>query len=338
MNNRPKTLKVVLLGDRGIGKTWLLETLGEKEHLDWQAHDAGTPSLMGHLETQWQWRGAEWNVQLCNPAGGSSIGGSGGFVPSARLPAANPCYLTMYQETDIALYAGTDILLLGFDLTCNKSLARLRHWHYSFCACAAPKAVVVVGTKADLYRERSESILFESSDLVDYDDAHTVAAQLGAHALVFTSAKTAQGTVEDHSVYHCPVPDDFGYGEQWLDQTLLRLAEKIEVGAHIPPLLDVLWLPWLSSVRVELLKGLIDLQSPLSQLNKNYHILQYIWHLILAEPQKVVLMLRSPDCIDGSQSVSECDANNDETGEPPEQNPVSRQCARDGACSDCVIT
>jgi hypothetical protein len=87
-----------------IVQTWLLETLGEKEHLDWQAHDAGdnhttnkptgfvdrcvcsgTPSLMGHLEIQWQWRGAEWNVQLCNPAGGSSIGGSGGFVPSARF-------------------------------------------------------------------------------------------------------------------------------------------------------------------------------------------------------------------------------------------------------------
>ena len=74
---------------------------------------------------------------------------------ACRLPAAHPSYLTLYQETDIALYAGTDILLLGFDLTCNKSLERLRHWHYSFCACAAPKAVVVVGTKADLYRERS---------------------------------------------------------------------------------------------------------------------------------------------------------------------------------------
>ena len=87
---------------------------------------------------------------------------------------------------------------------------------------------------SDLIRRTvQESILFESSDLVDYDDAHTVAAQLGAHALVFTSAKTAQGTVEDHTVYHCPVPDDFGYGEQWLDQTLLRLGEETRLSVAL---------------------------------------------------------------------------------------------------------
>ena len=104
----------------------------------------------------------------------------------------------MIQLRQLA-YPRTQVLLIAFDMTNGVSLENLPSW-IEEVAETEPNvgAVIVVGTKADLYEElKGSGRGSDGQPLKTLEEMNAMAVQIGANAFVCTSAKTGYGTLGD---------------------------------------------------------------------------------------------------------------------------------------------
>ena len=128
------------------------------------------------------------------------------------------------RELRYCSYPGTQILLIGFDMTKGLSLENVPFWNEEAHE-NEPNigAIIVVGTKSDLYDElRDNGKGSDGQPLKKIDQMHAMASEIGAHAFICTSAKTGYGTTADAD--EGPAvgadPDTMsGQGEQYLGDT-----------------------------------------------------------------------------------------------------------------------
>merc|ERR1712086_873916 len=99
------SLKVLICGDGAIGKTCLLDTLCEKGCIDWDAPEY-KPTAADNLQRNWcDADDNDWEVALWDTAGQEAL-------VNLRRNA----------------YPGTEILLIGFDMTKGVSLENIPTW------------------------------------------------------------------------------------------------------------------------------------------------------------------------------------------------------------------
>merc|ERR1711865_505810 len=98
-------LKVLICGDGAIGKTCLLDTICEKDVIDWESPEY-KPTAADNLSRQWSDEdGNDWQVNLWDTAGQEAL-------VNLRRSA----------------YPNTEVLLIGFDMTKGVSLDNIPSW------------------------------------------------------------------------------------------------------------------------------------------------------------------------------------------------------------------
>jgi len=162
--------KVLICGDGAIGKTCLLDTITERSMVNWDDPDY-VPTAAENLECKWDVDGiGESRIELWDTAGQEAL-------ETLRLTA----------------YPGTQVLLLGFDLTNKTTLENIEeNWIKEFdSGCQDCNVKILVGTKYDWLKEKRD----ELDDPCDETDGSIlkVAQAVGACAVVLTSAKTGEG-------------------------------------------------------------------------------------------------------------------------------------------------
>jgi len=168
-------IKVLICGDGAIGKTCLVDSLCDLGKTDWADPDY-VATTAENFEVEWtdpDGDGEEHTINIWDTAGQENLG-------QLRLPA----------------YKDTHIVLFGFDCCKKTTLDNLlASWKDEFCkGCPDVYAIVVVGTKYDLWAETPEK---HGNDMPSYEQMHEIACQVGANALVLTSAKTGYGLREE---------------------------------------------------------------------------------------------------------------------------------------------
>ena len=145
-------------------------------------------------------------------------------------------------------YPGTQILLVGFDMTNGNSLESLPTWVEEVIALEPNvSAIIIVGTKSDLYEELNEAgTAPDGSKLKTIEQMHQWAVAVGAHAFICTSAKTGYGVMEQaESGPAVGCEGDMMSGadekEQFLDRLIMKFAltdregllnAKLQSGLH----------------------------------------------------------------------------------------------------------
>jgi len=162
--------KVLICGDGAIGKTCLLDTLTERNVVNWDNPDY-VPTAAENLEVTWDIDGAgESRIEIWDTAGQETL-------ETLRKTA----------------YPGTQVLLIGFDTTNSVTLENVADtWITEFRGgCSDCPCIILVGTKYDWLKEDPD--FHESPCSVDDDSILETAQKIGAHAVVLTSAKTGEG-------------------------------------------------------------------------------------------------------------------------------------------------
>merc|ERR1712166_25538 len=168
-------LKVLICGDGAIGKTCLLDTLCEKGGIDWDAPEY-KPTAADNLQRNWSDAdGKEWEISLWDTAGQEALA-------NLRKNA----------------YPGTEILLIGFDMTKGVSLENIPSWVDEVTE-TEPNigATILIGTKSDWYEDLLDG--GKGSDdqpLKTMEEMYEKAVSIGAAAFVCTSAKNGYGLLE----------------------------------------------------------------------------------------------------------------------------------------------
>jgi len=178
-----QSCKVLICGDGAIGKTCLIESLMLSDAIDWDAPEY-VPTAAGNREAEWFFDAStgqeeEFPIELWDTAGQESLA-------ALRMIA----------------YPGSHIVLLGFDMTRWESLENITEmWMEEVeegCEEDPPFAVILVGTKYDLWLELKEQ--GNDQECVSYEAARKVAIEIEANGFVCTSAKTMQGCVDEDGV------------------------------------------------------------------------------------------------------------------------------------------
>ena len=137
-----------------------------------------------------------------------------------------------------AAYPGTEVLLIGFDMTKGVSLENVPTWVEEVSASeSAVGATIVVGTKSDWYDQIKDS--GKGSDgqvLKTMEQMYEMAVQIGAHAFVCTSAKNGYGLLENAEEGSAvgAEPDTMsGQDSQYLDMQILRCAKVYKEGGSV---------------------------------------------------------------------------------------------------------
>eukprot|EP00658_Telonema_sp_P-2_P078328 TRINITY_DN7303_c0_g1_i5.p1 TRINITY_DN7303_c0_g1~~TRINITY_DN7303_c0_g1_i5.p1 ORF type:complete len:275 (+),score=101.94 TRINITY_DN7303_c0_g1_i5:239-1063(+) len=166
--------KVVICGDGAIGKTCLLDTLLEISSVNW-ADPEYIPTAAENQRKTWDVDDVgDVEIEFWDTAGQEALA----------------CLRT-------EAYHGTDVLLLGFDMSSGVTLENVcDSWIHEFRdECSSCEAIILVGTKFDLFEERGG---FGADDNVKSKDAVIEAGlKIGAHAFIATSAKTSHGILLD---------------------------------------------------------------------------------------------------------------------------------------------
>merc|ERR1712086_566001 len=213
------SLKVLICGDGAIGKTCLLDTICEKGGIDWDAPEY-KPTAADNLQKDWSDAdGKEWEISLWDTAGQEALG-------NLRKNA----------------YPGTEVLLIGFDMTKGVSLENIPSWVDEVTECEENiGATILVGTKSDYYEELKEG--GKGSDqqpLKTMEEMYAMAVQVGAHAFVCTSALNGYGLLEDADegpAVGCEPDTLSGQGENnYLDIQIMRCGGAVKDGLCIPAL------------------------------------------------------------------------------------------------------
>merc|ERR1719345_242321 len=203
-------IKVVICGDGAIGKTCLLDTVYGTEVTDWDNPEYQPTAASNTVQT-WDIDGmGEAHFEFWDTAGQEAL-------KSLRAEA----------------YPGTQILLIGFDMTNTDSLTNIvDNWIGEFKEyCAECHAIIVVGTKSDLFAERGG---FEGDGGVKREEVMKVAIEIGAAAVVMTSAKTRDGVVPD-------AEPDFTNSDDGahLNSLIKGLAKSLFDNKNIPIVVDI---------------------------------------------------------------------------------------------------
>merc|ERR1711865_674350 len=170
------SLKVLICGDGAIGKTCLLDTICEKGTVDWDAPEY-KPTAADNLQMTWcDADDKDWDVSLWDTAGQEALA-------NLRKNA----------------YPGTEILLIGFDMTKGVSLGNVTSWVDEVAESEENLgATILVGTKSDLYEELLAS--GKGSDgqpLKTIEEMYEMAAEINAAAFVCSSAMTGYGLLAE---------------------------------------------------------------------------------------------------------------------------------------------
>ena len=138
-------------------------------------------------------------------------------------------------------YPGTEVLLLGFDMTKGVSLENVPSWLKEVSDCELNVgAIILVGTKPDFYGElKAGGKGSDGQPLKTMEEMYAMAVQIGANGFVCTSAKTQAGYGLLKEALEGPAagadPDTMsGQGEQYLDAQILRCAKVVKAGGIIP--------------------------------------------------------------------------------------------------------
>eukprot|EP00656_Telonema_subtile_P009262 TRINITY_DN1434_c0_g1_i1.p1 TRINITY_DN1434_c0_g1~~TRINITY_DN1434_c0_g1_i1.p1 ORF type:complete len:267 (-),score=62.90 TRINITY_DN1434_c0_g1_i1:245-1045(-) len=165
--------KVVICGDGAIGKTCLLDTLYGTDSVNWDDPEYQPTAASNQLQT-WEIDGlGDAQFEFWDTAGQEAL-------EALRNEA----------------YPGTNVLMIGFDTTNPDSLTNVvDNWVPEFKEhCSDCKAIILVGTKFDLFEERGG---FDGDEGVKRADVINTAIQIGAAAVIMTSAKTKSGVVPE---------------------------------------------------------------------------------------------------------------------------------------------
>ena len=162
--------------------------------------------------------GDDWNVYLWDEAGQEAL-------------------VNLRQSA----YPGTEVLLIGFDTTKGVSLENLQSWVDEVKEVEANiGATIVVGTKSDYYEElQAGGRGSDGQPLKTLEQMYAMAAQIGAHAFVCTSAKNGYGTLEygeEGPAAGAEGDTMSGQGEQYLDMLIMRCGKAVKTGSVIPVL------------------------------------------------------------------------------------------------------
>ena len=136
-------------------------------------------------------------------------------------------------------YFGTQLLMIGFDMTKGVSLENLPSWLDEITQVEQNiGATIIVGTKSDLYDElKAGGKGSDAQPLKTMEEMYAMAVQIGAHGFVCTSAKTGHGTLE-HAEEGPAIGAEgdtmSGQGKQYLDAQILRCAKFVKTGDSIP--------------------------------------------------------------------------------------------------------
>eukprot|EP00658_Telonema_sp_P-2_P005834 TRINITY_DN121_c0_g3_i2.p1 TRINITY_DN121_c0_g3~~TRINITY_DN121_c0_g3_i2.p1 ORF type:complete len:235 (+),score=77.21 TRINITY_DN121_c0_g3_i2:60-764(+) len=159
--------KVVICGDGAIGKTCLLDSVLETNRIDWDDPEY-IPTAAANQSVNWTVDGVgDVDFEIWDTAGQEAL-------VALRLEA----------------YNGTNVLLLGFDMTSKTTLDNVaENWIEEFRSeCTDCQAVILVGTKSDLFEERGG--FGSGENIADRCDIIEAGKNVGAFAFVATSAKT----------------------------------------------------------------------------------------------------------------------------------------------------
>lgn len=129
MSGRKKVLlKVIILGDSGVGKTCLMNQYVNKKFDNRYKATIGADFLTKELEVE----GTLVTLQIWDTAGQER-----------------------FQSLGSAFYRGADACILVFDLTSQESFQHLTSWHDEFIIQAGSnKEFVLLGNKCDLEEKR----------------------------------------------------------------------------------------------------------------------------------------------------------------------------------------
>jgi len=199
-------------------QTCLLDTICEKDAINWEEPEY-KPTAADNLLRDWvDEDNNDWNVSLWDTAGQEAL-------VHLRKPA----------------YPGTQVLLIGFDMTKGVSLENVPTWVEEVSE-EEPNvgSIILIGTKCDYFEDLQAS--GEGSDgkpLKTMKEMKAMAVEIKANAFVCTSAKSGYGLLAD--ACEGPAvdaePDTMsGYDEQYLDRQIMKLAVMIRDGATIPVL------------------------------------------------------------------------------------------------------
>ncbi|XP_023160604.2 ras-related protein Rab-9B [Drosophila hydei] len=167
-NMRPpqksKLLKVVILGDGGVGKSALLTRFVSNRYEENNFHTIGVEFMNKDITVD----GEKYTLQIWDTAGQERF-------RALRTP----------------FYRGSDMCLLCYALDDRDSLRGLRLWRNEFINYADVKAdrfpFIVVGNKNDIRPERRQ---------VGYEDAQQWCTEHGISSHIETSSKTATNVTD----------------------------------------------------------------------------------------------------------------------------------------------
>jgi len=212
------SLKVLICGDGAIGKTCLLDTICEKGAVDWDAPEY-KPTAADNLQRNWSDADdKDWEISLWDTAGQEALA-------NLRKNA----------------YPGTEVLLIGFDMTKGVSLDNIQSW-VDEVAEVEPNigATILVGTKSDWYEDLlagGKGSGADSQPLKTMEEMYETAVKIGAAAFVCTSAKNGYGLLEaaeEGPAVDCEPDTMSGQGElNYLDLQVLRLGKMLKAGTSI---------------------------------------------------------------------------------------------------------
>jgi Ras-related protein Rab-7A len=152
-NNQKKILlKVIILGDSGVGKTSLMNQYINKKFSNSYKATIGTDFLTKEVFID------DDDTDEKNPPPSATAAQPTGGGPRTRLITIqiwDTAGQERFQSLRIPFYRGSDCCVLVFDVNLEKSFLNLENWREEFLMQAAPKnqerfPFVVIGNKIDL--------------------------------------------------------------------------------------------------------------------------------------------------------------------------------------------
>ena len=174
---RRQVLKIILLGDSGVGKTSLMRQFVSGRFENRYKATIGADFFTHQEEID----GQTVDLQIWDTAGQER-----------------------FQSLGSAFYRGADACILAFDITQGESFSHLQTWLHEFALQAGKKDIVVVGNKADLQEKRQvfvsgvkrfcqENVSFSSTVVRDEGEGGAESSRLPYFEV---SAKTATNVRE----------------------------------------------------------------------------------------------------------------------------------------------
>jgi Ras-related protein Rab-7A len=128
MSGKMQLLKVIILGDSGVGKTSLMNQYVQKKFDNRYKATIGAEFLSKEINID----GQDVKVQIWDTAGQER-----------------------FQSLGSAFYRGADACILVFDVTSMESFSHLTSWMEEFNIQAGKRDCVLIGNKVDLSDKRS---------------------------------------------------------------------------------------------------------------------------------------------------------------------------------------